>query len=325
MTKSTRIRALGARQTQQPAGLWQIVKSLVAKTIDKWNDEPAPRFAAALAFYTAFTIVPFVVLIVMVAATMIGENIEGDLHQHIGDLIGDPASNGLFHMIDQWKSAGSSLIKIVVALGVSILGMVRVMDQLQDALDCIWGLKSKRPASLMGRLRHRFASLSTLLGIAFILLASLTVSTWLSLAMQSAAGIMSGWSRKALATPISFLIIVALFALIYKWVPQAKVAWADVWIGASLTGMLYTAGSMLIVVKLGHSALVTFYGGAGSLVLLLLWAYYASQIFLFGAAFIAVYASHYGSKVRPTEDTVAVRPASKGESASDDPHPSHAA
>src|SRR5262245_64942616 len=84
----------------------------------------------------------------MVAATMIGENIEGDLHQHIGDLIGDPASNGLFHMIDQWKSAGSSLIKIVVALGVSILGMVRVMDQLQDALDCIWGLKSKRPASL---------------------------------------------------------------------------------------------------------------------------------------------------------------------------------
>lgn len=271
--------------------------------------------------------VPFVVLIVMVASTMMGENIEGDLHQHISDLIGEPAANGLFHLIDQWKSAGSPLIKIVVALGVSVLGMVRVMDQLQDALDCIWGLKSKRPASLTERLRQRFGTLSTLLGIAFILLASLTVSTWLSLAMQSAAGTMGGpaWIRKALATPISFIIIVALFALIYKWVPQAKVAWMDVWIGAGLTGVLYTLGSTLIVVKLGHSALVTFYGGAGSLVLLLLWAYYASQIFLFGAAFIAVYASHYGSKVRPTEETVAVRPASKGESASDDSHPSHAA
>jgi len=326
VTKSTRIRAIGTRRTHQRSGPWQIVRSLVAKTIDKWNDEPAPRFAAALAFYTAFTIVPFVVLIVMVA-TMMGENIEGDLHQHIGGLIGEPAANGLFHLIDQWKSAGSPLTKIVVALGVSVLGIVRVMDQLRDALDCIWGLKSKRPASVMGRMRQRFASLSTLLGIAFILLASLTVSTWLSLAIQSAAGTMGGpeWIRKAFATPISFIIIVVLFAVIYKWVPQAKVAWTDVWIGAGLTGVLYTIGSMLIVVKLGHSALVTFYGGAGSLVLLLLWAYYASQIFLFGAAFIAVYASQYGSQVRPTGKAVAVRPASEGESASDDPHRHHAA
>lgn len=295
-----------------------MVKSLVAKTVDKWNDEPGPRFAAALAFYTAFTIVPFVVLVVMVAATIMGENaIEGDLHQHIGDLIGEPAANGLFHLIDEWQSAGSPLLKEVVALGVFLLGTVRVMDQLQDALDCIWGLKSKRPASIMGRVRQRFASMSGLLGIAFILLASLTVSAWLSIPIHAAVGTMGGpaWIQKALGTTISYVIITALFALMYKWVPQAKVAWTDVWIGAGMTGALYTVGSMLIVVQLGHSALVTFYGGAGSLVLVLLWAYYASQIFLFGAAFIAVYASQYGSLVRPTEGAVAVRSASEGESA----------
>lgn len=293
-----------------------MVKSLVADTIDKWNDEPAPRFAAALAFYTAFTIVPFVVLVVMVSASFMGEKaVEGDLHQHIGDLIGEPAANGLFQLIDQWKSAGSPLIKELVALGVFLLGTVHVMDQLQDALDCIWGLKPKRPASLMERMRQRFSSMSTLLGIAFILLASLTLSAWLSIAVHAAFGTMSGspWIRKALGTTISFIIVSALFALIYKWVPQAKVAWADVWIGAGLTGALYTVGSLLIVVKLGHSPLVTFYGGAGSLVLVLLWAYYASQILLFGAAFIAVYASHYGSLVRPDDGAVAVHAASEGE------------
>ncbi len=297
-----------------------MVKSLVAKSIDKWNDEPGPRFAAALAFYTAFTIVPFVVLVVMVATTFMSEEaVKGDLHQHIGDLIGEPAANGLFHLIDGWRTAGTPVLNELIALGVFLLGTVHVMDQLRDALDCLWGLKPKRPPSFMGRLQQRFASVSALLGVAFILLASLTLSAWLSIAIQSAFGTMGepAWMRKALGTTISFIIVTALFALIYKWVPQAKVAWTDVWIGAGITGSLYMLGSMLIVVKLGHSTLVTFYGGAGSLVLVLLWAYYASQIFLFGAAFIAVYATHYGSLVRPADGAVAVHSASEGESGGD--------
>ena len=297
-----------------------MAKSLVAQTVDKWNDEPGPRFAAALAFYTAFTIVPFVVLVVMVSATMMGEDaIKGDLQQHIGDLIGEPSANGLFHLIDQWKSAGSPLTKELVALGVFLIGIVHVMGQLQDALDCIWGLQTKRPASLMERLRQRLASMSTLLGIAFIILASLTVSAWLSIALHDTLGTVAGLPaiRKALGITLTFIIVAALFAVIYKWVPQAKVAWNDVWIGACVTGALYTVGSLLIVVKLGHSPLVTFYGGAGALVLVLLWAYYASQIFLFGAAFIAVYATRYGSLVRPTKEAVAVRSPSKGEQAAE--------
>jgi len=300
---------------------WQMVKSLAKNSVDKWNDEPGPRFAAALAFYTAFTIVPFVVLVVMVSATFMGEeSIKGDLHKHVGDLIGEPSANGLFHLIDQWRAAGSPVLNQLVALGVFLLGTVHVMDQLRDALDCIWGLKTKRPRTMMARLRQRFASLSGLLGIAFILLSSLTLSAWLNIGIQSAVGMITEplWMQKAVGTAISFVIIAALFALIYKWVPQAKVAWADVWIGALITGALYTVGSLLIVVKLGHSPLVTFYGGAGSLVLVLLWAYYASQIFLFGASFIAVYASQYGSHVRPAEGAVAVHSAAKGESADED-------
>ncbi|HEY7532928.1 MAG TPA: YihY/virulence factor BrkB family protein, partial [Nitrospiraceae bacterium] len=219
---------------------WHSIKSLIATSIDKWNDDPGPRFAAALAFYTAFTIVPFAVLVVMVSATIMGENAtRGDLHQQIGDLIGKPAANGLFHLLDEWRSAGSPLLNEMMALGVFLFGTVRVMDQLQDALDCIWGVTPKRPRSLVGRLRQRFVSVSTLLGVAFILLASLTLSGWLSIAIQSAMGTVGEptWIRKAIGTGISFVIIAGLFALIYKWVPQAKVAWTDVWIGAGITAV----------------------------------------------------------------------------------------
>jgi membrane protein len=222
-------------------------------------------------------------------------------------------------LIDHWREAGSPVLNELVALGVFLLGTIHVMDQLKDALDCLWGLKTKRPRTMMARLRQRFASVSGLLGIAFILLSSLTLSAWLSVGIHSAVGAIGGpmWMQQAIEIVISYVIIAALFALIYKWVPQAKVAWKDVWIGALITGALYSVGSMLIVVKLGHSPLVTFYGGAGSLVLVLLWAYYASQIFLFGAAFIAVYATHYGSHVRPAEGAVADHSPSKGESAED--------
>jgi len=116
-----------------------------------------------------------------------------------------------------------------------------------------------------------------------------------------------------IVTVVSYVVIALLFGLIFKFVPQAKVAWADVWMGAVLTALLFVAGSMVIVFYLGSSALVTFYGEAGSLVVILLWAYYASQIFLFGAVFIAVYAGEYGSDVRPANGTVAVRLAARSD------------
>jgi membrane protein len=283
--------------------------------VDKWTDEPGPRFAAALAFYTALTIVPLVVLILMVSASGMTEDSARDgLQQHIDHLIGTSAATGLFHIIDQWRSAGAPVVSEVVALGVFVAGALRVMDQLQDALDCLWGLKPKQPAGMLNRLKRRFASLSGLLGIAFLLLASFTLTAWMSIAFQSVLGNLGGpVLQESLGGVLSFVIVSTLFALIYKWVPQARVAWADVWVGAGITGGLYVLGSKLIVVYLSHTALVTLYGGAGSLVLLLLWAYYASHIFFFGAAVIAVYADYRGSPVRPADDAVAVRSAAHGD------------
>jgi membrane protein len=296
------------------------LRSLARHSLEKWSDEPGPRFAAALAFYTVLAIVPLVVLAVMVSASFMGDEATRDnLPHHIADLIGEPAANGLFHLVEQWKSAGSPLVNQAVALGIFALGALRVMDQLQDALDCIWGLKPKRPQGMMSRVRQRFASLSGLLGLAFLLLASLILSAWLGIGLKWVLGAVAGPAalRQVLVFLISYVIVSASFSLIYKWVPQAQVAWSDVWVGAAITGALYMVGSKFLVVYLAHTALVAFYGGAGALVLLLLWAYYASQTFLFGAVVIAVYATHYGSLVRPSDGAVAVHPASEGDAIAD--------
>jgi membrane protein len=201
--------------------VWSMLKSVAAKSVDKWNDEPGPRFAAALAFYTALTIVPLVVLALMGSTSMMPEGaIRSGLQQHIGDLIGEPAANGLFQLIDQWRAAGSPLVNELVALGIFIIGAIRVMDQLQDALDCIWGLKTKQPTDILNRLKARFASLSGLLGLAFILLASLTLSAWVGMALQSILGTAGGpMMRDILGAVMSFVIVSALFAMTYKWVP----------------------------------------------------------------------------------------------------------
>ncbi|HEX2056116.1 MAG TPA: YihY/virulence factor BrkB family protein [Nitrospiraceae bacterium] len=310
-------RPLQANRASSPASSsWHAAWSLAKKTAEKWGGDPAPRFAAALAYYTAFAIVPLVVLVVMVSAVFMGEDTaRGSLHRQVVDLIGEPSGNALFHLIDHWRRVGEPLDTVVVALGVFVIAAGRVMDQLQDALDCVWGLKSKRPPGLLKRIKQRFFSRLGLLGIAFMLLVSLIVSAVFSIGAQAVIGTDGDarpWLRVASAV-ISYLVLALLFAMIYKWVPQAKVAWKDVWMGALLTTLLYVVGSIVIVVWLGHSALVTFYGGAGSLVLILLWAHYASHVFLFGASFIAVYASEYGSHVAPAAGAVAVRPATESD------------
>jgi membrane protein len=293
---------------------WAAAWSLAKKTAEKWGGDPGPRFAAALAYYTAFAIVPLVVLVVMISAALMGEEAARDtLHRQVVDLIGHPSGDALFNLIDHWRRAGAPMHSVLVAVLVFGIAAARVMDQLQDALDCIWGLTSKREPSLLQRIKHRFFSRLGLLGIAFMLLVSLIASAVFTIGAQALMGEEARPVLRVASAATSYLVLALLFALLYKWVPQAKLAWTDVWMGALITTVLYVAGSMVIVVYLGHSALVTFYGGAGSLVLILLWAYYASQIFLFGASFIAVYASEYGSHVVPAEGAVAVRPAAESD------------
>jgi membrane protein len=205
---------------------------------------------------------------------------------------------------------GSGVLATVVGVVALLFGASGVFGQLQDALNTIWGVEPKPGRGIWGLIHDRFLSLTMVLGTAFLLLVSLVIST----ALKALGGLVApapGFAAvlwDIVNVVVSFGIITLLFALIYKVLPDATIGWRDVWIGAALTALLFTVGKYLLGLYLARGSVTSGYGAAGSLVLILLWVYYSSQILLFGAAFTRVYADRYGSHVQPAPNAVAVTP-----------------
>jgi len=185
-----------------------------------------------------------------------------------------------------------------------LLGAAGMVGQLQDSLNAIWRVASKTGRGIMGFVRDRLVSYSMVMGVGFLLVISLVISAVLT----AISGIIGGFLTIAAATAhsldliVSFVLMTLLFAVIYKYVPDVRIAWRDVWIGAATTSWLFSFGKFLIGFYLGHSTVTSVYGAAGSLVTLLLWVYYSSLMFLFGAELTQVYATRYGSKVTSAEN-----------------------
>jgi membrane protein len=184
-----------------------------------------------------------------------------------------------------------------------------VVGQLQDSLNTIWRVAPKTGRGILGFLHDRLISYSMVLSVGFLLLVSLVISAVLS----AVSGILGGFLPIDAATAhtldlvVSFGFITLLFAVIYKFVPDVRIAWSDVWIGAAATSLLFSVGKFLIGFYLGHSTVASIYGAAGSLVTLLLWIYYSSLMFFFGAELTQVYATRYGSKVPAVKPRAASR------------------
>jgi membrane protein len=279
--------------------------ALIRKTLSKWNDDPTLRFGAGLAYYTAFAVVPLVFIVVEVATWIVGQSAaEGVLMEQVERLMGEQGARAINHLLDSWQKNGVPGLAAVVEAATLLFALAGAFDQLQDALNCTWGVEPKRHGGVMSRFRRRFLSILGILGTGFLLLVSLI----LSVGGQAFSSYMpgSGLLHDSFVSLISFAAVTLLFAMIFKLLPQAKVAWADVWIGAAVTAGLFFAGRWLIVLYLGKTLIVSLYGSAAPLVIILLWAFYSSQILLFGAEFTAVYASECGSRLVPADDAVAV-------------------
>ena len=284
------------------------LRVLLRKTISKWNDDPVLRFGAALAYYTAFAVIPLMVVVLEMAALFVGHNAEASLLKQIEDIVGQQSAGALGALLDEWQREGATGIAVSVAIATLFLGASGAFDQREDALNAIWGVEPKSQESMLVRLRRRFVSILGFLGTAFLLLVSLAMSAGLTAFAQVVSTWLPGPDAigKSVSAVMSFAVIAVLFAMIFKLLPRAQVAWSDVWTGALITAGLFTIGKFFIALYLGSSTLVSLYGPAGSFVLILLWAYYSSQILLFGAEFTAVYASDCGSRIVPTHDAVAV-------------------
>ncbi len=263
---------------------------ILKQTFHEWQQDNIPTQAAALAYYTVFAIAPLLLVVLAVAGLFTSADAARErLLLEIGNLIGAGGAEWIGELLSKASAnQGGSIISVILGLGGLVLGASGAFGQLQLALNTIWG--AKPPAKLSAFVRARAASFGLVLVMGFLLLVSLTVSAGIS-ALGARVGLAdAAWLWRSLYELGSLLTVGALFALIYRFLPDTPVQWQDALVGGMFTGVLFTVGKTLIGLYLGVSASQSVFGAAGTLAVLLIWIYYAAQIILFGAEFTQVYA-----------------------------------
>jgi membrane protein len=273
--------------------------SFLREVASEWSKDNALSLGAALAFYTLFSLAPLLLLIIAIVGLVFGRAAaQGEIVARVAGAVGPEAATVIEGMIKSASAPASGVIATVVSLATMLFGASGVFGQLQTSLNQIWGVTAGRRRGVRGMVRQRLASFSLILGIGFLLFLSLLVSAVLAGVHELVAAHLPALS--GLLQPanflISFLMITALFALIFKMLPDARMRWRDVWPGAAVTALLFTVGKTLIGLYLGRTGRTSVYGAAASLVVLLLWVYYSAQILLIGAEFTEVYSRRYGSR-----------------------------
>ena len=285
--------------------------SLFKQTFQEWLQDKAPQLGAALAYYTVFSLAPLVLVLVAIVGFLFRDDPGGawnKLTQQMSYFLDQSAVRVVQNIAQQASQPGKGLIATIVGVALALFGASGVFGQLQDALNTIWGVKAKPGRGIWGFLRSRFLSLGMVAGVCFLLLVSLTLESVLKAFSHYVQSVLPGGIVIALAVYLifDFAVIVLLFAMIFKLLPDAKVQWRDVWIGAVMTAILFGTGKWLLGFYLGSGAAGSAYGAASSLITLLLWVYYSSQILLFGGEFTQVYAARAGRGVEPAEYAVRV-------------------
>jgi membrane protein len=275
------------------------VTAFLRDVFQKWSSDNALTLGAALAYYTIFSIAPLLVLVIAVAGLVFGRAAaQGEIVTQIEGMLGPAGAELIESMIKRASEPASGVIATVISLVTMFFGASGVFAQLQSSLNRIWSAEPSRRTGVKGQLQRRAASFSMILGIGFLLLVSLALTALIS-GLHSIIDAYLAVPSELLSltnTGVSFAIVTAMFAMIFKLLPDARIEWRDVWLGAAVTALLFTIGKSLIGIYLGRAGVTSVYGAAGSLVLVLLWVYYSSQLLFLGAEFTEVYSRRYGSR-----------------------------
>ena len=274
---------------------------LLKQTGQAWVDDRVPQLGASLAFYCILSLGPILLLSLAGAGLVFGhEAAHGKIVHQIKDLVGEQGANAIQEiLVNSMQEKKSGIIATIIGVITLLVGASGVFGQLQDALNMIWKVKIKPKQPLARFLKERFISLTMILGTGFLLLISLAISTALSFLSHHTFSnhLDLTFAMQCLNFIISFSVATVLFALIFRYVPEAVVKWQDVWVGAILTAFLFTIGKSIIGLYLGHSSFSSSYGAAGSLIVILIWVYYSSQILFFGAEFTKIYSRRRDNKL----------------------------
>ena len=285
--------------------LWPTLR----QTAVDWDAHNASRLAASLACYTLLSIAPLVVLSVALAGMAFGDQAaRGEISREIGAVVGSSAANAIQAIVVNARATSSGFVGSVVGLTVLLFGGSGAFNELQSALNTIWGVAPKPGRGFAGLVRDRFFSFAMVLAVAFLLLVSLRSPPASSATGKFFAQYLPGGA--AIWLLANFVISLAtttfLFGLIFKVVPEAEIAWRDVLVGAMVTAVLFTLGKWGLGFYIGRSGVTSSFGAAGSLVALVVWIYYSSQIIFLGAEFTQVYARRFGHRIRPEKGAVSV-------------------
>jgi membrane protein len=293
--------------------------SILGATLHDWYEDRAPRLGAALAFYTVFALLPSLILVIALGGMVLGRDAaQAEILDQVRYLAGEAGARAIeATLIAARTESGAGVTAVVV--GALIVGLWGVFGELQDALNTIWGVAPRPGRRLATVVRERFLSFAMVVGIGFLLLVSLVISAWLAALGRYFTALlpMPAPVLEAVNAVLSFAVITVLFALSFKLLPDVRVAWRDVWLGAALTSLLFSVGKSAIGVYLGTTAIGSLWGGAGSLVVILVWVYYSSQIFYFGAEFTKVWTRRRGTGGAPAPEAVPVTAEARAEQGMD--------
>ena len=288
--------------------IWALVKT----TGQCWVKDNAARLGAALSYYTIFALPPLFIIVIFIGSLVLDEHaVRSGLLEEIGGLIGKKGAEAIQSALNASNPHTTGLLASVAAIATLLVTTTGLFIELQGDLNEIWGVEEKSGQGIWGFIKNRLLSFAMVIGIGFLLLVSLVLSTALAAIGKYFSAMLPGLNTlwTTINVLVSFGVITTLFAMIFKVLPDVKIAWRDVWIGAALTSLLFTLGKSLLGFYLGRNSTVTAYGAAGSLVLLLLWIYYSAQILFFGAEFTRTFANRFGVQLEPKPHARWINPA----------------
>jgi membrane protein len=284
-----------------------------------WKEDRASRLSAALAYYTIFSLAPLLVIVIAITGLIWeADVVRTQLLNQIQGLVGADGADFVANLITRTGSPTEDIVATIIGIITLLFGALGVFNELHNSLNIIWEVEEEKPKGFLQTLKKviidRLLSFTMILGIGFLLLVSLVISAGLSATQETLGNVLplSEVILQIVNTVISIGVITVLFALMYKFLPDAEIAWRDVWVGAFITSIFFSLGKTAIGLYLGNSVVASSFGAAGSLVLLLLWIYYSAQILFFGAEFTQVYANKYGSKIIPEGNEKTAQPESMG-------------
>lgn len=275
---------------------------LIKQTISFWNKDNISQLSAALAYYTIFSITPFILLFITLAGFVLGkEDVKTKILTQIADTVGKDSANQVNSMIQAASNFSTNSLAILMGIIVLFIGLMGFFWELQTSVNKVWGVKPKEGLGIYHIIKHRLLSFTLVLGVIFLLLVSLiinimitAISNYLNIYISSTDYL---WSFVNFV--VSFVFLSFLFAMIFKILPDAVIRWRDVVLGSIFTAFLFTVGKLILEIYIGHSHLASAYGAAGSLIIILVWVYYSAQILFIGIEFTKANLILNGIKIIP--------------------------